>query len=396
MKNRFNIRQIMSLILAITMFTACGQTKEERAQEEISKIMESTGAVGLAVAVVKDGEIIYSATFGKKSLEEGTAISQDDIFRIASISKSFTTTALMTLVEQGKLDIDMDVSDLVGFKVRNPKYPEVVITLKKLLSHTSGMNDTQGYFRLDVLNPEKNPDYGKCYNDYEPGTKYEYCNLGFNTIGAIVEKYAGVRFDNYIADKILKPLSLTANFNVDSLDASKFVTLYNKEAVDTTEGAEKIFIPQPAAYLSRAKDIDSGYVMGYSTPLFSPTGGMKISAHDLARYMVMHMNYGVVPSTGVRVLSEESAKLMQSPVVETSEGEFYCLALRTTNRLIPGETMVGHTGSAYGLYSAMFFEPEKRFGFVMMTNGCPPEYKDGFTVIQGDVIRALYEVFIKK
>jgi len=57
--------------------------------------------------------------------------------------------------------------------------------------------------------------------------------------------------------------------------------------------------------------------------------------------------------------------------------------------------MVGHTGSAYGLYSAMFFEPNKKFGFVMMTNGCDPVYKDGFTTIQGDVIRALYEIYIK-
>ncbi len=395
MKNRFNNRQILSLILAITLFSACSQTKEEKAQEDISKIMESTGAVGVAVAVVKDGEIIYSATFGKKSLEEGTAISQDDIFRIASISKSFTTTALMTLVEQGKLDINMDVSDLAGFKIRNPKFPDVVITLKMLLAHSSSMNDSQGYFRLDILNPEMNPDYGKCYNDYEPGTKYEYCNLAFNTIGAIVEKYSGVRFDNYVAEVVMRPLGLTGGFNVDSIDASKFVTLYSKEKIDTTEGAESLFRPQPAAYMSRAKDIDSGYVMGFSTPLFSPTGGMKVSAHDLARYMVMHMNYGVVPATGVRVISEESAKLMQSPVIETNAGEFYCLALRTSENLIPGEKMVGHTGSAYGLYSAMFFEPEKRFGFVMMTNGCAPEYKDGFTVIQGDVIRALYNVFVK-
>jgi CubicO group peptidase (beta-lactamase class C family) len=122
---------------------------------------------------------------------------------------------------------------------------------------------------------------------------------------------------------------------------------------------------------------------------------MKISAYDLARYMVMHMNYGEVPATGVRIISEESAKLMQAPVIETGTGEFYCLALRTSENLIAGEKMVGHTGSAYGLYSAMFFEPQKRFGIVMMTNGYSPKYKDGFTTIQGDVTRALYEIFIK-
>ncbi|OFY88762.1 MAG: hypothetical protein A2266_04300 [Bacteroidetes bacterium RIFOXYA12_FULL_40_10] len=395
MKNRFNIRQILSLILAITMFSACSQTKEERAQEQMGIILDSTKAVGLAVAVVKDGEIIYSATFGKKSIEEGSPIAQDDIFRIASISKSFTTTALMTLVEREKLALDMDVSDLIGFQVRNPKFPDVVITLKMLLSHSSSLNDTQGYFRLDYLNPATNPDFAKCYNDYQPGSKYEYCNLGFNTIGAIVEKYAGVRFDNYVVEALLKPLGLYANFNPDSLDAAKFVPLYSYEPIDTLEGSERIFKHQPMAYVSRAKEIDSAYVMGYSTPLFSPTGGMKISAYDLARYMLMHMNYGEVPATGVRIISEESAKMMQAPVIETGTGEFYCLALRTSENLIPGEKMVGHTGSAYGLYSAMFFEPQKRFGIVMMTNGYSPKYKDGFTTIQGDVTRALYEIFIK-
>lgn len=393
-KQRF-FRNIAAFITVATIVTACSfQSKERQVEEQIGKIMDSTGAVGLAVAVVKDGKIIYSNSFGYKNLEEQTPLVKEDIFRIASISKSFTTVALMNLVEKGLFGLDDDVSNLVGFTVRNPKYPDVPITVKLLLSHTSSMNDAGGYFRLDVINPDVNPDYAKSYNDYEPGSKYEYCNLGFNTLGAIIEKYSGIRFDNLIKETVINPLGLIANFNVDSLDAALYVPLYSKEPVDTTAGAEKVFKAQPAAYLSRAKDIDSGYVMGYSTPLFSPTGGMKTSAYDLARYMIMHMNYGV-GENGVRVMSEESAKLMQTPVIETGELNSYCLALRHAGKLIPGEMMVGHTGSAYGLYSAMFFEPTKKFGFVMMTNGCDPVYKDGFTVIQGDVIRALYDIYIK-
>lgn len=395
MKKRFNLRYLVSMLLVLAVVPACTKTYEKRVQEAVDVILDTTKAVGLAVAVVKDGKIVYTASFGKKNIEQGSTIAKEDIFRIASISKSFTTTALMTLVEKGSVGLDMDVSDLIGFKVRNPKFPEVVITVKMLLSHTASLNDTQGYFKLDVLNPEKNPDFAKCYNDYEPGTKYEYCNLGFNTIGAIVEKYSGVRFDNYVREVVLKPLGLYAGFNPDSLDSTRFVTLYNYEPVDTLPGSEKIFKPQPMAYVSRAKDIDSGYVMGYSTPLFSPTGGMKISAQGLAQYMIMHMNYGADPVSGVRIISEESAKLMQTPVVVTKDENTYCLALTKVKNLIPGETMTGHTGSAYGLYSAMFFEPEKKFGFVMITNGCPPVYKNGFTTIQGDVIRALYDIFIK-
>jgi CubicO group peptidase (beta-lactamase class C family) len=371
-----------ALLLLVLTTTYCAPSKERLAKEEMERVMEKNSAVGLAVAVVKGGEIIYTGSFGYKNLEDSTLLSDGDLFRIASISKSFTTTALLTLLEGGLLSLDQDVSELTGFVVRNPAFPDVVITVKMLLSHTSSLNDTQGYFNLDILNPEKNKEYAKCYNEYEPGTKYQYCNLGFNTLGAIAERLAGERFDQFTRHKLLAPLGLYASFNPDSLDRTKYVTLYDS-------------IAQPAAYVSRAKQLDSGYVMGYSTPLFSPTGGMKISATDLAKYMVMHMNYGALPN-GERIISEETSRLMQSAVVETGEGESYGLALRQTDNFIPGERMIGHTGSAYGLYSAMFFEPEKKFGIVLMTNGCKPVYEGGFVTIQTDVARALYNIFIKE
>lgn len=396
MKTSFNFSLFTIFMTTIILVSSCTpKNQEQQANEKIMKIMEQTGAVGLSVTVVKDCAIVFSNSYGLKDIESNTALTQDQLFRIASISKSFTTTALMTLVDQGKISLDTDVSDLLGFKVRNPKFPDVVIDLKKLLSHTASLNDSQGYFNLDIFNPATNPNYYKCYNDYEPGTQYEYCNLAFNTIGAIVEKYSGVRFDNYVAQTILKPLGLEASFNPDSLDATKFVTLYDYKQADSAAGTAATFVANPQAYASRAAILDSGYVMGYTTPIFSPTGGMKISANSLAKYMMMHMFDGTEPHGAIKIISAESAKLMQTPVIKTEEGEHYCFALRTTENLIPGELMTGHTGSAYGLYSAMFFEPTKGFGFVMMTNGCKPEYKDGFTAIQLEVIRALYDVFVK-
>lgn len=398
MKNYLKPSHFVALLFAfiITLPAWGQQTKEERAEKEIAAIMEKTRAVGLSVAVVNNGKIIYNHSFGKKNTESGENISNDDLFRIASISKSFTTTSLMYLRDKGKIDMDMDVSKLVGFQVRNPKFPEIVITVKMLLSHTSSINDSQGYFQLDVLNPAVNTNYSKCFNNYAPGTSYEYCNLGFNTLGAIVEKLSGERFDNFVKRIVLNPLGLNAGFNVDSLDAKKYVTLYNFEPKDTTKGSPNIFRAQPGAYVSRKNEIASGYKTGFSTPLFSPTGGMKISANGLARYMMMHMNYGKDPVSGKRIISKKSSKLMQSPVIETSPGETYGMSLRQSSKLIPGEIMTGHTGSAYGLYSAMFFEPKKGFGIVMMTNGCQPVYKDGFVTIQLETIRALYNIFIVK
>lgn len=380
---------IPSLLIALTISSAAfgKEKKESMAAAQLQQIMKDNNATGLAVAVVKNGKVIYTQSFGKKSIENNTDLKESDIFRIASISKSFTTTALMTLVDKGLVNPDQDVSDLIGFRVRNPKFPEIPITVKMLLSHTSSLQDAAGYFSLDVVNPDKGENYVKAYHDYAPGTQYEYCNLGYNIIGTIVEKVSGVRFDNYVRDNVIKPLGLYAGYNVDSLDASRFVTLYGNDD-------NGVWGPQPAAYRSRAEDIQNGYVMGYSTPLFSPTGGIKISARDLARYMIMHMNYGKSGKT--RIISEKSSKMMQTPIVKVNENIGYGMALEKATNLIEGEVMTGHTGSAYGVYSAMFFNPESKFGIVMITNGCPPVYKNGFTVIQRDVINALYNIFIAK
>ena len=131
--------------------------------------------------------------------------------------------------------------------------------------------------------------------------------------------------------------------------------------------------------------------MGYSTPVFSPTGGMKISATDLARYMMMHMNEGRYK--GKRIMSKKSARQMQHSL---SEKEGYGLAIGTTERLIPGKTLKGHTGSAYGLYSAMYFHPKEKFGIVVISNGCNPAYSEGFNTVIRKTVNCLYDNLIAK
>lgn len=386
------------LLYVLAGIVASCSTPEEEVTRRIHAFMEESGTLGLAVAVVKEGRIVYTGSFGQRSTESEAPLQDGDVFRIASISKSFATSALMKLVEEGRISLDDDVSNLAGFTIRNPVYPDIPITVRMVLSHSSSLNDSQGYFNLDVLNPATNPDYAKCYNDYAPGTQYDYCNLGFNTLGAVIEKISGVRFDTYVRDVVIRPLNLAASYNVDDLPDATFVPLYHPDTTGASETGKIGFRHSQGVYDSPAPRIDAGYVMGYSTPMFSPTGGMKISAIDLARYMTVHMHYGLDPSTGVRIITQEHSELMQTPVVEINETNRYGLALKRTTNLIPGEEMVGHTGSAYGLYSAMFFEPEKKFGFVMMTNGTTPDYAtyaDDFAPVQRDVVRILYDVFME-
>jgi CubicO group peptidase (beta-lactamase class C family) len=378
------MRLLLSVItLTCTAFVTVGQpAKPEKA---IDSLMQQQQVVGLSVAVVKNNKIIYSNGFGYKEMETKTPLDTSSLFRIASISKSFSATAVMQLVEKGKLSLDNDFGSLVGFPIRNPKYPERVITLRMVLSHTSGINDSQGYFNLDVINPSKSATWQKCYNDYAPGEGYQYCNLNFNMVGAMLEKIAGVRFDNYIRQQILQPLGLYGGYNVDSLDRSRFATLYEYDSTGN-------FKPSANAYASRREEI-TNYTMGYTTPIFSPTGGMKISAPDLARYMMMHMNYGK-NRTGnrKRVIKKKSAKEMQR-VIDKSSG--YGLALWTTDKLIPGKTLVGHTGSAYGLYSIMFFDPKTKNGIVVITNGCKPVFTGGTNETLRSTFNILYDAFLR-
>src|SRR5690606_22767492 len=133
--------------------------------------------VGLSVVVVKGADVVYQGNFGFKDLEAKTRLQQDDVFRIASISKSFSAIAILQLQEQGKLDLEDDVSQFLPFAVRNPKHPNIPITLNMLLTHTSSLNDKESYSNLDVINPKTNEDFENAYNSYAPGENYQYCNL---------------------------------------------------------------------------------------------------------------------------------------------------------------------------------------------------------------------------
>lgn len=373
-------------LLVLFVFAVFAQSygQVEKAESDIQAIMKRLNVVGLSVAVVKNSEIIYAHSFGLKDIESNTPLTDQNIFRIASISKSFSATSIMQLAKAKKLSLNDDFSDLIGFKIRNPKYPETVITLKMVLSHTSSINDSQGYFNLDVINPDKGANWVKCYNDYEPGKGYQYCNLNYNMVGTVIEKVSGERFDMYVKRHILNPLKLYGGYCVDSLDNNRFATLYEYDS------AKKTFTASQSAYAPRREEIKN-YVTGYSTPIFSPTGGMKISATDLAKYMTMHMNAGTFK--GVKIMSKKSARLMQTKI---SEEEDYGLAIRAIDDLIPGKLLKGHTGSAYGLYSAMFFQPKEKFGIVVITNGCNPTYTNGINDVLRAATNSLYTSFIKQ
>ncbi|MBQ8484725.1 MAG: beta-lactamase family protein [Bacteroidaceae bacterium] len=351
----------------------------------ITSLMKDAESIGLSVAVVKNNQVVYYNSFGYNpdynDPEKRKPIEKTDIFRIASVSKTFVATAILQLREKGKIDLDADINKYLKFRVRNPKFPDTPITVRMLIRHRSSITDAKYSTysnKLDVFFSPDSEDYKAVFLDDRPGTKYEYSNYGYNLLGAIVENVSGKKFDEYIDENIMKPLGINGSYNVSKLDSTKFVRAmsYNER--------RKTFIKNPTMYNPYTEEMKN-YQLGKSTGLFSPAGGVKMSVLDLTKYMMMHMNYGTY--NGVQILTKESELLMQTqPNKNTKFGVgFYHSAFG-----MQGVDFVGHNGTAYGVHSEMFFNPEKKFGFVVICNGCNSGHK-----LNEEVIRVLYNAFIK-
>lgn len=372
------MKKILTLTLAVLMvIPAAGKSLEER----MKQCMDKYGAIGVSVAVVRDNRIIYVGEFGSRDIS-GTPFSgrHDDIYRIASISKTWVGTAIMQLVDEGRINLDDDAQKYLPVPLRHPEYPNTVITVRMLLNHTAAVSRST-YKSLDYINPKIDDEWFKSYKDWEPGTKYKYSNLGFNILAAIIENASGERFDKYVRKHIVEPLGLNASFNPRDLDPELFVPLYkwDKKGKTFKDQSKKAY---------GCKSLDR-YRLGYDAPVFSGAGGMKICARDLATYMLMHMNGG--EWNGVRIISRESSRLMQtySTRINAEGTSAYGLAMRKKEDWCGGKTVGGHLGSAYGLYSTMDFNAEEGWGIVTLCNGAHASVSQAFDNV-------LYKYFIEE
>lgn len=372
-------------IILLTLFFAVeavhAQAQVVSLEKSIKALMHEYAAIGVSVAVVRNDSIVYTRAFGYRNREDSIPLQPDDLFRIASVSKTFVATAIMQLVERGKLSLDDDVNRYLAFRIQHPKYPDTPITIKMLLCHRSSINDSQGRATFDRINPDTNPDYAKCYCDYAPGEGYTYCNINYSLLGAVIENVSGERFDKYIRQYIIKPLGLQGSFNSKDMDSTHFVSpyLYRKKT-DSLFRVKNIY--QPVGEIKK-------YKKGYSTILFSPAGGMIITPEELARYMVMHINQGRYGKTSV--ISHQSEQAMRE--VQTPKTS-YALSLKHYDYIIPGEHLIGQTGGAHGIHTAMIFHPEKKYGFVVFCNGCKSKSINGHE-LNYEIIKSLYDSIIK-
>lgn len=357
--------------------------------------------VGLSAAFVKDGKVIWANGYGWADFERQKKTTPDTIYRIASISKAITATALMQLWEQGKFGLDDDISTYLGFNVRNPAYPHDQITFRMLLTHTSGILDGSsqgGYLQaISSGNPPALKDLllpgGKAYSfltwgAYQPGSDFNYSNFGSGIIACLVEKISGERFDRYALNHIFKPLGMDASYEVaDLTNIDRLAVLYKP-----TTGHGN-FIPAADYFQEGERPKPPAYALPLGNDYLGPAGGVRASVTDLAKFMIAHMNGGVY--NGIRILNRGTADLMhQMQWFGNGLEGFYRqkgLNFHITDALA-GRRLTGHAGAAYGLVSDMYFNLDENTGVIFMTNGGDYQLLDnGFTNIENDVINQVFE-----
>lgn len=348
----------------------------------------------LSVLAIRAGQPVYEGAFGRRTIAPDRPAMPDTLYRIASVSKLHTTLGLMRLVEEGRLDLDADVSGYLGFPLRNPHFPKQPISLRLLLSHTSSLRDDAGYSwpnttaLKEVLVPGA-PLHGEgaMWSGKAPGEYFTYCNLGWGLIGTIMERVTGERFNALMQRLLFKPLGIEAGYHPSELSPaalSNLATLYRKRTTDTEVwNAAGPWIAQVDDYGAKPPPSLSPYVVGVNATPYSPTGGLRISARGLGVVMRMLIQGGVHGNT--RILRQETLERMFARQWThdaardngaTLDGFYRAWGLgnqqfpdRPGMRLVEGFDAVGHQGDAYGLVSVFAFDRRTGNGLVMLVGG---------------------------
>ncbi len=369
----------------------------------------------LSVLAVRRGKIVYQQQFGRRYIDEkngsNSRLANDlTMYRMASISKLVTTLGVMKLIEAGKVKLDTDVSEYLGYRLRNPSFPDDPITLRMLLSHTSSLRDDGGYYWEAKLNVDLKEvllpggrlfDKGQAWaTNAKPGAYFQYANFPWGVIGTIMERATGERFDRLMRRLILDPMDLRGGFHpadFSRVDLDNTATLYRKRTdVDGKEiwNPAGPWVVQVDDYVIEAPvpRAFADYKIGTNGTLFGPQGNCRLSAAGLGKIMLMLINDG--KHDGKQILQKASVDLMlaqqwrysadlkngsngygghQNAMNAWGLGNQHFLDVTGAgggDRLVEsGFRAQGHTGDAWGLTSAMVFDRGKKEGMIFLVGG---------------------------
>ena len=343
-RNRFILRAFIATVAVVfAISAAAAQNKlSPELQEKIDKLavetLAKTGVPSASLAVVKDGQIAYVKAYGDARLEPRTPATPEMRYSIGSISKQFTATAILLLQEQGKLSLDDKVAKFVPDLTRANE-----VTIRQLLSHTSGYQDywPQDYVMPMMLQPvtaQKIMDtWAKKPLDFEPGTRWQYSNTNYVIAGVIVEKAAHMPLLQFLSEKVFIPLGMKSVANID-------------------EG--RLGDTDPAGYLR--------YALGplRSAPkegkgwLFA-AGELAMPASDLARWDISIMDQKVLKPASYREFSREVQ-------LQNGLGTHYALGVDVNSQ--GGHRALSHGGEVSGFTAQNVVFPDERVAVAVLTN----------------------------
>jgi CubicO group peptidase (beta-lactamase class C family) len=301
--------------------------------------LESNDIAGAVVVIVKDGQVLTQRDFGyadkaaRKRVDPATTM-----FRAGSISKLFTWTAVMQLVEQGKIDLDADVNQYLDFKI--PPYQGKPITVRNLMTHTPGFEEAfKGGIRFSGTVPPLDEVLKRMLPErvYEPGTTPAYSNYGAGLASYIVQRVSGVQFEEYVERNIFAPLNMTHASFRQPLPA------------------------QLAPFMAQGYPKASVEAKPYELISIPGAGSVAVSAADMAKFMIAHLNQGA------GLLKPETALLMHDPTHVTVPGTDR-MALGFYELQVNGLSAIAHGGDLNFFHSDMWIFPAKNVGLFVSMN----------------------------
>ncbi|MEP7076451.1 MAG: serine hydrolase domain-containing protein [Acidobacteriota bacterium] len=298
---------------------------------------------GATVTIVKDGKVLFSKGYGYADVAAKRPVKPNEtLFRPGSVSKLFTWTAVMQLVEQNKVDLDRDVNEYIDYKI--PEAFGKPITLKNLLTHTPGFEEQI----KDLISQKKeSPDLGTYLKThipariYPPGMVPAYSNYGAALAGYIVERVSGRPFDQYIAENIFKPLGMTH---------STFLQPLPEEFVPNMSNGYQLASDKPRPFENVGP---------------FPAGSLSSTSEDMARFMIAQLQNGQID--GARILRPETVELMHSRLFgldPASNAMAYGFYEESRN----GHRIVGHAGDTNCFHSDLHLIPDSGVGFFVSYN----------------------------
>jgi CubicO group peptidase (beta-lactamase class C family) len=320
----------------------------KRLEASITQAMREQKIPGFAIGIVKDGRLAYCGGFGVMGVgNPNLPITAQTLFHMASITKPFVATAILQLVEQGKIHLDDPViRHLPYFRLKDPRYKE--ITVRQMVTHTSGMPDVTNYHwdkpEYDDGALER---YVRSLDDqalrWAPGKQLRYSNMAFEVLGDLVAKASGKSFEDYVEENILKPVGMkSSTLLYKRADRAKLATGYTLTRGDV--------VPVAHYPYNRAH---------------TPSSNLHSNVEDMARWILVNLNRGELD--GCRILKDATYDVLWKHAAPVP-GRNWHVGISWFLADSGGAEIVMHSGGDDGFTTHLAFAPALRAGVVMMAN----------------------------